>query len=178
MRNIIITLSIILLAASCGSRKKSTSTIKDLEHKIDSLTFVSTQRLTDTVREVKKEYVYDVKESFIEIEVGCDSLGNVTETRYNASTGLAEASVIIKDNKLTMAFKIDSVKSSFESVYKAKYKQDSILLDKKLIEKHDRSEVNTKVIKKRFPWWLLMLCFGAGVGLSYFLKVKNLFPFI
>lgn len=140
------------IITSCGVTTKHAYTQKEFSKIIDSVKVNSITKQIDTVKVFKDRVVVDVVESVVEVPIDCDSLGNVKNVSYKTKSGKNVISTIIKDNKLKTYFKLDSVKNTYEKIYKSRYKQDSIQIEQRLKEKYSKETTDVKVKKEWNPF--------------------------
>lgn len=147
----ILTLIILILIASCSVTKKHTYTKSELTHIIDSVKANTITNTVDTLKVFKDRVITKEIQSVIEVQVDCDSLGNVKDVNYNVKSGNNQFKAFIKNNKLSLSIKLDSVSNIYESKYKSKYTKDSINLHQKY---NKLFELKEKEVIVKEPFWL------------------------
>lgn len=149
----IMTLAMSLILFSCATVKQKTYTKSELTHIIDSVKVNTTTNTVDTLKVFKDRVITKEIKSIVEVQVDCDSLGKVKDVSYKVKSGNSYFNAYIKNNKLSLSIKLDSVSNVYESKYKSKYTKDSINLQQKynkLLEKKEK-----EVIVKK-PFWLVL----------------------
>lgn len=158
------------LLISCATVRQKTYTKSELTHIVDSIKVNSTTHIADTLKVFKDRVITNEIQSVIEVQVDCDSLGNVKDVNYNVKSGNNQFKAFIKNNKLSLSIKLDSVSNVYESKYKTKYTKYSINLQQKynkLVETKEK-----EVIVKEQSWFFKHLyCFIIGSALIILLFI-------
>ncbi len=161
--------------ASCSTKKTTTSETVYTQQQVDEIRRNATKIIVDTVEVEKQVTIVDQVETFIEIPVECDSLGQVRPTSTNVSGSNFSASVAIAAGRLRLEAKTDSIVSVLEDRYRARYVQDSLELERIYQEKVQLLQSETsKTVKTRLPWWVwLIAAVGILAVVSRFLPVTS-----
>lgn len=147
----------VLLAAACSSTKKTT----EAEKEVRTDTIEKVIRKIDTVYRDRTVYVDRPVNGGVILKKPCDSTG-LRPFLFDFGSGGHGATLQSKDGKLTMKFHLDSLRSSIEKEYRAKYRKDSLAL-KKTFKKETHKEIRKKTTV--WPWWLFVLIVVAGASL-------------
>lgn len=172
MKKIII---LLLLITSCATVKQKTYTKSELTHIIDSVKVNSTNHTVDTLEVFKDRVINNEIQSVVEVQVDCDSLGKVKDVKYNVKSGNSYFKAIIKNNKLSLSIKLDSVSNVYESKYKAKYVKDSINLQQKYNRVFEKKE--KELIVKQPSWFIIhwkcgIIIFLLLLALTFVIRLK------
>jgi len=173
MRHFLLLLLVFL--TSCTTIKKSTtSKITDLRSRVDSLTQLKQKIRVDSVMIYRDRVIVDEIETEIMVPIDVDTLGIIRNFNFNASTGAGSATISIRNNKLFIKIKMDSVVQHFEKQYRSKYEKDSISLVKSIRESIQKSTAtDSDVVKIKKPW----VIYAAGIviilAVLYFFFVKR-----
>jgi len=98
-----------------------------------------------------------------DIELECDSLGNIRQVDFNETSGQNKASISIKENKLLASLKTGLSETKVDTIYKTEFKD--VYRDKEIIR------------YKTHPYhWIAHLL--AILIIIIILKVKSKIPFI
>lgn len=174
----LIVLAIVVLAASCGTKRSSvtSSQLTELQKRFDSLVAVKSriEKVTDTV-EIQTVIVDEV-ETEVEVPIDCDSLGNVRNVDFSSSTGSASFKAMIRDNSLKLMFKQDSLESVLKKRYRDKYVADSTALYQQIKDELSTDSSFEQAIKiTRRDWKIIIILILVILGLLAWVLRKRLF---
>lgn len=150
MKKILLITLLFFVIFSCRSKKEF---VEDSNKSVSDTIYVD-NIVRDTII-IKKEIEVS-KPVYFETEIPCDE-----DSKGKIGSGDNETSYEIKDGKIYLKTKIDSVRNSIISEYKSKAKSDSIRIVNKMKEKYSSQE---EVVRYVYPFWIYIL----GSGLIFF----------
>lgn len=141
-----------------SNRDRDSSSVR-IERVIDT---VFRDRVIEKIRPVYSEVI---------VEKPCDSAGNLIPVNYNIGSGGNSFHVFSENGKLYINQKIDSVESSFEKQYRARWEKDSLALRNTLISESSTTE---EIVRYVYPWWWwLAVIVGGALALLWVLEKFN-----
>lgn len=149
MKNKILILVIVFLQ-SCSVTKKHSYTERELQEKLDSVVNTNIKIQKDTILRLVKEIVKEPVETIIEIPIECDSVGNVKPVNYKYKSNNNTLKAQLKNNRLIIHSKTDSLRSVIEKELKYKYRIDSVYLYENAINKYKKTTEETTIKQKSF----------------------------
>jgi hypothetical protein len=156
---LIILIFLLLLLGIYGCKSKQSLTEKE------QVTEINTSEIISGIKEVeyRDRLIYLTKpvQSETVIDNPCKD-GKLTDINTTIQSGGNISRVYTKDGKLYLTQHIDSTRNALEAIYSAKYKRDSIRLNKELVKEVQREK---KKVVYVYPWWL----YALGIGLILFL---------
>ena len=150
--------AIIIIATLTGCKTKQititkTNVIRD--------TVIQKEYIKDTVFKTKTITITEPVSNSVEIENPCDSITNkLNDFNQSLSSGGTSISVVAKDGKLTIKASIDSIRQEAVDEYKASIKHT---VDKSSKNSSKELIIDTRVVKKRIPWWILLYSLAITV---------------
>ncbi len=108
-------------------------------------TTIERTKQSDTL--ITKSFNYKSKpiKTTYNIDLECDSLGNIRQVDFKETSGQNKASISIKENKLLASLKTGVSETKVDTIYKTEYKD--VYRDKEIIK-----------YKTPFWMWLAIIC--------------------